>query len=63
MFGKCDNHLFNIDITYPMTPLQAFVIAISSIDGKIGCAWSVLIGLYLIIIINLICITSALTNK
>eukprot|EP01135_Chromosphaera_perkinsii_P004741 Nk52_evm13s295 gene=Nk52_evmTU13s295 len=35
--GKCGESIFTIDIQYPMTPLQAFLLAISSFHSKIAC--------------------------
>ena len=39
-FGKCkDEHsqMFTMDLRWPMSPLQAFAIALSSFDSKIAC--------------------------
>jgi len=36
-FGRVGDHRFNMDFTYPLTPLQAFGICLSSIDPKLAC--------------------------
>lgn len=36
-FGRKDDDLFVMDIHYPLSPVQAFAIALSSVDNKIGC--------------------------
>ncbi|KAL1918023.1 uncharacterized protein VTP21DRAFT_3289 [Calcarisporiella thermophila] len=36
-FGRIDDDLFNMDFQYPLSPLQAFAIALSSFDGKLAC--------------------------
>jgi hypothetical protein len=36
-FGKVNNDLFTCDYSYPLCALQAFSIALSSLDNKIGC--------------------------
>ncbi|CAD8064639.1 unnamed protein product [Paramecium sonneborni] len=36
-FGRVGDDLFNLDFQYPITPLQAFQIALSSFDYKIAC--------------------------
>ena len=36
-FGKCGKDKFTMDIKYPMSPLQAFGICLSSFDYKIAC--------------------------
>mmetsp|Transcript_12908 Transcript_12908/g.19341 ORF Transcript_12908/g.19341 Transcript_12908/m.19341 type:complete len:405 (-) Transcript_12908:111-1325(-) len=33
-FGKCDNDSFTMDATFPLSPLQAFGICLSSFDNK-----------------------------
>jgi tubby-related protein 1 len=37
LFGRVGEDLFNMDIRYPLSPLQAFGIVISSFDGKLVC--------------------------
>ncbi|CAD8162840.1 unnamed protein product [Paramecium octaurelia] len=37
LFGKNDDREFVLDFSYPLTPVQAFCIALSSTDHKIGC--------------------------
>ena len=34
-FGKIDKQHFNLDFQYPLSPLQAFLIALSSFDFKV----------------------------
>jgi hypothetical protein len=34
MFGKVDRDVFHIDFSAPISPLQAFAIALSSLDRK-----------------------------
>lgn len=34
-FGKCGNNTFALDFAWPLSPLQAFAIALSSIDSKL----------------------------
>jgi tubby-related protein 1 len=36
-FGKVSDKTFILDFTYPLTPLQAFLIGVSSMSSKIGC--------------------------
>lgn len=36
-FGKVDNDIFTVDYNYPLNALQAFAIALSSFDSKLGC--------------------------
>ncbi len=36
-FGKVEDHLFNMDFQWPMTPAQAFAICLSSFDTKLAC--------------------------
>jgi len=36
-FGRVGDHKFTMDFTYPLTPLQAFGICLSSIDTKLAC--------------------------
>ncbi|CAD8058431.1 unnamed protein product [Paramecium primaurelia] len=36
-FGRVGEDLFNLDFQYPITPLQAFQIALTSFDYKIAC--------------------------
>ena len=36
-FGRVDKHVFSLDFIWPFTPLQAFSIALSSIDFKLAC--------------------------
>ncbi|RUS21594.1 tubby C-terminal-like domain-containing protein [Jimgerdemannia flammicorona] len=36
-FGRIDDDLFTMDFQYPMCPLQAFAIALSSFDAKLAC--------------------------
>eukprot|EP00108_Taenia_solium_P006977 TsM_000986200 transcript=TsM_000986200 gene=TsM_000986200 len=36
-FGRVSNDVFTMDYTYPLTALQAFGIAISSLAGKLAC--------------------------
>jgi hypothetical protein len=36
-FGKVANDLYTCDYSYPFCALQAFAVALSSLDDKIGC--------------------------
>jgi len=36
-FGRCSDDEFTMDLDWPMTPLQAFAISLSSFDSKIAC--------------------------
>lgn len=36
-FGRVSNHEFTCDVTYPLSILQAFSIALSSFDSKLAC--------------------------
>jgi hypothetical protein len=36
-FGKVANNLYTCDYSYPFSALQAFAVALSSLDDKIGC--------------------------
>jgi len=36
-FGRVDEVKFNLDFTYPLSPLQAFQICVSSFDLKFAC--------------------------
>jgi tubby-related protein 1 len=36
-FGKQARHRFSMDVQWPMSPLQAFGICLTSLDGKLGC--------------------------
>ncbi|RUS19378.1 tubby C-terminal-like domain-containing protein [Endogone sp. FLAS-F59071] len=36
-FGRIEDDVFNMDFQYPMCPLQAFAIALSSFDAKLAC--------------------------
>lgn len=36
-FGKVDTDLYTCDYSYPLCALQAFSIALSSLDNKLGC--------------------------
>jgi tubby-related protein 1 len=36
-FGKSTESSYVMDFTYPLSPLQAFAICITSIDRKFGC--------------------------
>lgn len=36
-FGRVSNHEFACDVTYPLSILQAFSIALSSFDSKLAC--------------------------
>lgn len=37
LFGRVDRHSFNLDFQWPLSPLQAFAIALTSLDYKLGC--------------------------
>jgi len=39
-FGKSEDNTFALDFKYPFSPLQAFAIAISAMDTRIGCCYS-----------------------
>ncbi|KAL3076325.1 hypothetical protein niasHS_013596 [Heterodera schachtii] len=36
-FGRIDNESFTMDVRYPLSPVQAFGIAMSSFHGKLAC--------------------------
>ena len=36
-FGRVDSESFTMDIRYPLSPVQAFGIAMSSFHGKLAC--------------------------
>lgn len=36
-FGRVTNDTFTVDCVYPMSPLQAFAVALSSFDTKLAC--------------------------
>ncbi|KAL7076015.1 hypothetical protein ACQ4LE_004346 [Meloidogyne hapla] len=36
-FGRIDNETFTMDVRYPLTPVQAFGIAMTSFHGKLAC--------------------------
>jgi tubby-related protein 1 len=36
-FGRIEDEHFNLDFQWPLSPLQAFGIALSSFDYKIAC--------------------------
>lgn len=36
-FGKVDSKRFNLDVTYPLSPLQAFSLCIANCDSKLAC--------------------------
>jgi tubby-related protein 1 len=35
LFGKCNKQMFNLDISHPLSPMQAFAIALTSFDSKL----------------------------
>ena len=34
-FGKCGGETFALDFSYPVSPVQAFALALSSLDNKL----------------------------
>ena len=36
-FGRVQDDVFTMDFQYPMSPLQAFGIALTSFDAKLAC--------------------------
>jgi len=36
-FGRINEELFSLDFQWPFSPFQAFGIALSSLDNKLGC--------------------------
>jgi hypothetical protein len=34
-FGKCGGGSFSLDFSYPVSPVQAFALALSSLDDKL----------------------------
>jgi tubby-related protein 1 len=36
-FGRTSENEFVMDFSYPLTPIQAFGICLTSLDRKIGC--------------------------
>lgn len=39
-FGRVSEDVFTMDYGYPMCALQAFAIALSSLDSKLACEWT-----------------------
>lgn len=39
-FGRIDNNNFTMDVRYPLSPVQAFGIAMTSFHKKLACDWS-----------------------
>ena len=37
VFGKINKDKFNLEFTYPFSPLQAFGVVLSSFDNKLSC--------------------------
>eukprot|EP01028_Stygiella_incarcerata_P008906 TRINITY_DN4005_c0_g1_i1.p1 TRINITY_DN4005_c0_g1~~TRINITY_DN4005_c0_g1_i1.p1 ORF type:complete len:457 (-),score=147.48 TRINITY_DN4005_c0_g1_i1:934-2304(-) len=37
LFGRVDKNLFNLDFRFPFSPLQAFLVALASLDRKLAC--------------------------
>lgn len=37
LFGRVDKNRFTLDLQWPLSPLQAFAIALTSLDYKLGC--------------------------
>lgn len=37
LFGKIDEDLFVLDLSWPLSPLQAFSIVLTAFDSKLGC--------------------------
>ena len=38
-FGRVAEDVFTMDFRYPMCPVQAFAVALSSFDSKLACEW------------------------
>ena len=36
-FGRVGKDLFTLDLQWPLSPLQAFGLALSSLDSKLAC--------------------------
>ena len=36
-FGRIDSNLFNMDVKYPFSIIQAFALCLSSLDFKLAC--------------------------
>jgi len=36
-FGRTGDDTFTLDFEHPMTPLQAFAVALTSFDAKLAC--------------------------
>lgn len=36
-FGRVSGDTFTLDLQYPLSPIQAFGIALSSFDAKLAC--------------------------
>jgi len=36
-FGRVNENTFHMDFQWPMSPMQAFAICLSSFDSKIAC--------------------------
>jgi tubby and related proteins len=37
LFGRVDKNMFNLDFRFPFSPLQAFLVALASLDRKLAC--------------------------
>ena len=37
LFGRVEKSRFSLDLQWPLSPLQAFAIALASLDYKLGC--------------------------
>lgn len=37
LFGRVGTDMFNMDVEYPLSPVQAFGIVLSSFDFKFAC--------------------------
>lgn len=37
LFGRVSDDVFHLDVKYPLSPLQAFNIVLSSFDYKLAC--------------------------
>jgi tubby-related protein 1 len=37
LFGRVGDDVFNLDVSYPLSPVQAFAITLTSFDFKLAC--------------------------
>jgi hypothetical protein len=37
VFGKVDDNTFSLELTHPLSPLQAFAVGLTGFDFKLNC--------------------------